>query len=76
MFGKRACVNWLGDITIAAVRKGTPLRRSISAGGDGNDRDVARSLRELWDKIPGSYRMTVIQYFKDISDPESPKEDK
>jgi hypothetical protein len=57
-----------------ALRDATASEKD--AWGRINDRDVARSLRELWDKIPGSYRMTVIQYFKDISDPESPKEDK
>ena len=38
-----------------------------------NDREVARSLRELWDKIPRSYRLMVSQYFKDLSDPEPAK---
>ena len=40
------------------------------AWGQINDRDVSRSLRELWDKIPPAYRLSVIEYFKDITDEE------
>jgi hypothetical protein len=38
------------------------------AWGRINDRAVARSLRELWNKIPVSYRSRVAQYFKDITE--------
>ena len=37
------------------------------AWGNVNDRDVARSLQDLWGKVPPSYRKVVTQYFKDIS---------
>ncbi len=38
------------------------------AWGKINNREVARSLRELWGKIPIPYRGMVSQYFKDITD--------
>ena len=50
------------------LRDATPEERE--AWGRINDRDVARSLRELWDKIPQSYRLMVTQYFRELSDPE------
>ncbi len=33
-----------------------------------NDREVARSLREVWGKIPVSYRRIVAQYYLDITE--------
>lgn len=45
------------------------------AWGRINDREVARSLREVWDKIPSSYRLQVIQYFRDLSDVEASEAD-
>ena len=41
--------------------------------GSTNLRDVATSLKGVWDKIPVTYRQLVTQYFRDISDlePES-----
>lgn len=52
-----------------------PKGKDAEAWGQINDREVARSLRELWGKIPVSYRSLVIQYFKDITDlePAPPK---
>lgn len=44
------------------------------AWGRINDRDVARSLRRLWGKIPPSYRRLVAEYFKDITDLVDPEE--
>lgn len=43
--------------------------------GQINDREVARSLRELWGKVPVAYRGLVAQYFLDITElaPESSK---
>ena len=38
------------------------------AWGKINDRDVAKSLREAWAKIPPQYRDKVIWYFEDITD--------
>ncbi|MBI4605488.1 MAG: hypothetical protein HY721_26280 [Planctomycetes bacterium] len=49
----------------------TPEERA--AWGRINDRDVAQSLRALWDKIPRSYRVIVSQYFREITDPEPEK---
>jgi hypothetical protein len=56
------------------VSKGKPksgeLRdpaQDADAWGKVNDREVAKSLLDLWGKVPPSYRKTVIQYFKDIS---------
>lgn len=56
------------------VSKGKPrsgeLRdaaKDTDAWGSVNDREVAKSLLDLWGKVPPSYRKTVIQYFKDIS---------
>jgi hypothetical protein len=53
----------------ASLRDATPDEKD--AWGKINDRDVSRSLRELWDKIPPSYRMAVIEYFKDITEEET-----
>lgn len=39
----------------------------IEAWGAINDREVQRSLRELWGKIPPSYRELVAEYYKDIA---------
>ena len=41
------------------------------AWGRINDREVARSLRDMWDKIPPSYRLVVTQYFVDLTNDES-----
>ena len=41
--------------------------QDADAWGKVNDREVAKSLLDLWGKVPPSYRKTVIQYFKDIS---------
>jgi len=46
------------------------------AWGRINDRDVAKSLKEAWDKIPQAYRLMVTQYFRDLSDPEPAKPEK
>lgn len=54
-----------------ALRDATPEEKD--AWGKINDRETARSLKELWDKIPQSYRLMVTQYFKDLSDPDSAK---
>jgi hypothetical protein len=53
------------------LRDATP--EELEAWGRINDREVARSLKELWDKIPPSYRLMVTQYFKELSDPEAEK---
>ena len=37
------------------------------AWGAINDREVQRSLKELWGKIPVSYRQLVAEYYKDIT---------
>lgn len=58
----------------ASLRDATPDEKD--AWGKINDRDVSRSLRELWDKIPPSYRMAVIEYFKDITEEETDEGDK
>ena len=57
------------------LREASPEERD--AWGRINDREVARSLRELWDKIPPSYRLSVTRYFADVSTgkaPEAPAE--
>jgi hypothetical protein len=45
-----------------------PSASEKEAWGAINDREVARSLRELWGKIPASYRALVADYFRDITD--------
>ena len=57
-----------GETDKTHLRDASPEERD--AWGRINDRDVARSLRELWDKIPASYRLMVTQYFRDITEPE------
>jgi hypothetical protein len=54
-----------GDAADSKLRDATP--EELAAWGKINDRDVARSLRELWDKIPLAYRAMVTQYFADIT---------
>lgn len=56
-----------GETAKAHLRDASPEERD--AWGRINDRQVARSLRELWDKIPSSYRLMVTQYFRDITEP-------
>jgi hypothetical protein len=56
-----------------ALKDATPEEKE--AWGRINNREVARSLRELWDKIPSAYRLQVIQYFRDLSDVEAPEPD-
>lgn len=41
-----------------------------------NDREVARSLSELWGKIPVAYRRIVAQYYRDITELEESAEKK
>jgi hypothetical protein len=53
----------------AKLRDLTP--DELEAWGRINDREVSRSLRELWDKVPASYRLMVIQYYRDITEPEA-----
>ena len=62
----------VGDPGETALRDVDP--GAIEAWGGINDRDVARSLRELWGKVPVSYRNLVTQYFRDISDLVTEKE--
>lgn len=57
-----------------ALREATAEERE--AWGRINDRDVAKSLKEAWDKIPQTYRLMVTQYFRDLSDPEPVKSGK
>jgi hypothetical protein len=52
----------------ASLRDATPDEKD--AWGKINDRDVSRSLKELWDKIPPRYRMAVIEYFRDVGEEE------
>jgi hypothetical protein len=33
-----------------------------------NDREVRRSLQEVWGRMPTRYRKLVSQYYKDIND--------
>jgi hypothetical protein len=54
-----------GDAADSNLRDATP--EELAAWGKINDREVARSLRELWDKIPLAYRAMVTQYFADIT---------
>ena len=61
-----------GEAGDAKLRDATADERQ--AWGRINDRNVARSLRELWDKIPPSYRLMVTQYFRDITEPEKGNE--
>ena len=56
-----------GETAKEHLRDATAAERD--AWGRINDRNVARSLRELWDKIPASYRLMVTQYFRDITEP-------
>jgi hypothetical protein len=64
-----------GPADRSKVAKGDPgekkLRESAAkdrdAWGSINEREVAKSLQDLWGKIPPSYRQVVSQYFKDIS---------
>jgi len=58
-----------GDAADSKLRDATP--EELAAWGKINDREVARSLRELWDKIPLAYRAMVTQYFADITEGES-----
>ena len=51
-----------------AMLAGTTTAAEKEAWGRINDRDVARSLRKLWGKIPPSYRRLVASYYKDITD--------
>jgi hypothetical protein len=44
-----------------------PAAKDQDAWGSINEREVAKSLQDLWGKIPPSYRQVVSQYFKDIS---------
>ncbi len=70
------------------IRSGDPGKANLRAndsndskpepwGGGINDREVARSLREAWSRIPPSYRALVARYFKDITDlePDSKEEE-
>jgi hypothetical protein len=63
-----------GDPGAAHLREGDGSKKD--AWGMINDREVARSVRELWGKIPPGYRSVVARYFKDITDlePETKKE--
>ena len=58
-----------GEAAEAHLRDASAAERD--AWGRINDRDVARSLRELWDKIPPAYRLMVTQYFRDITEPDA-----
>ncbi len=44
-----------------------PERRDRERWGEVNEADVARSLREVWEKLPGRYRRVISDYFRDIS---------
>ena len=55
-----------GTAAEADLRDASTAERE--AWGRINDRQVARSLRELWDKIPRSYRLMVTQYYRDLSE--------
>jgi hypothetical protein len=44
-----------------------PSAKDSDAWGGVNEREVAKSLQDLWGKIPPSYRGVVAAYFKDIS---------
>ena len=57
-----------GDAADSKLRDATA--EELAAWGKINDREVARSLRELWDKIPLAYRAMVSQYFADITEGE------
>lgn len=50
----------------------TALREVAPGGpeawGEVHHREVARSLREIWNKIPIPYQSLVVQYFQDIND--------
>ena len=37
-----------------------------------NDREVRKSLQEVWGRMPTRYRKLVSQYYKDINDLSSP----
>jgi hypothetical protein len=57
-----------GEAAEAHLRDLSPEEKD--AWGRINDRKVARSLREIWDKVPPSYRLMVTQYFREITEPE------
>ncbi len=44
-----------------------PGRKDADAWGSINEREVARSIQDLWGKIPPEYRKLVADYFKDVS---------
>ena len=67
--GRKSTVE-AGDAGEADLRDASPEERA--AWGRINDREVARSLRELWGKIPRSYRLMVTQYYRDLSEIETP----
>ena len=60
--------------------RGANLKESTAkdqdAWGKINERDVARSLQDLWGKVPPEYRQLVAQYFKDIAGLEGEGEQK
>ena len=58
---------------LGAQEKGETALKDVGekdreAWGKANLRDVATSLKGVWDKIPVTYRQLVTQYFRDISD--------
>ena len=53
-----------------------PSEQDREAWGKINVRDVASSLKGVWDKIPVTYRQLVTQYFRDISDLEEGTRDR
>ena len=48
------------------LRKLTPDEKEM--WGKINDREVRRSLQEVWGRMPTRYRRLVSQYYKDIND--------
>lgn len=48
------------------LRKLTPDEKEM--WGKINDREVRRSLQEVWGRMPTRYRKLVSQYYKDIND--------
>ena len=51
-----------------------PPKTLAEAWGRINDREVARSVQELWETVPVSYRELVEQYYLDIADMEASAE--
>ncbi len=55
-----------GDAAEVNLRKLTPDEKEM--WGKINDREVRRSLQEVWGRMPTRYRKLVSQYYKDIND--------